>query len=115
MSTFKDALKVFESKEADRVASALFQESFNSAFPIPTAFRILETQIQPEHWRQFVATYPWPDGTAECVGFCNWIKYKGVYLEGGLAVQKSFYRRLPKPHFMDCAVRGGVAQIVPEV
>ena len=114
MSTFKDALKVFESKEADRVASALFQESFNSAFPIPTAFRILDTQIQPEHWRQFVATYTWPDGTAECVGFCNWIKYKDVYLGGGLAVQKSFYRRLPKPHFTDCAARGGVAQIVME-
>ena len=114
MNTFKEALNVFETDEAGRFAGALFQESFNSAFPIPSAIRILDTQIQPEHWRQFVATYTWPDGTNECVGFCNWIKYKDVYLEGGLAVQKSFYRRLPKPHFADCAARGGVAQIIME-
>ena len=114
MNTFKEALNVFETDEAGRFAGALFQESFNSAFPIPSAIRILDTQIQPEHWRQFVATYTWPDGTNECVGFCNWIKYKDVYLEGGLAVQKSFYRRLPKLHFADCAARGGVAQIIME-
>ena len=112
MTTFNDALKVFETKDAASYAVALFQESFNSAFPIPTAYKILDTQIQPEDWRQFVAIYTWPDGTAECVGFCNWIKYKDVYLEGGLAVQKNFYRRLAKPHFAECSARGGIAQIV---
>ena len=114
MTTFNDALKIFETKEAARFAGVLFHEAFNSVFPTPTPYRILETQIQPEDWRQFVAVYTWPDGTAECVGFCNWIKYKDVYLEGGLAVQKNFYRRLSKAHFAECTARGGVAQIVME-
>jgi hypothetical protein len=114
MPTFSESLKVFQSAEADRFAGALFQESFNAAFPVPVAYPILDTQIQREDWRQFVALYTWPDGTEECVGFCNWIKYKDVYLEGGLAVRKNFYRRLPKPHFAECTDRGGIAQIVME-
>ena len=114
MTAFDDALGVFESKDAVRYAGALFQESFNSAFPVPVSYRILETQIRPEDWRQFVATYTWPDGTEECVGFCNFIKYKDVYLEGGLAVQKNFYRRLPKAQFSVCSRRGGIAQIMME-
>ncbi|MCY7389513.1 MAG: hypothetical protein LH481_15880 [Burkholderiales bacterium] len=114
MSTFDDALNILETKDAARHAGALFQASFNAAFPVPAGYRILETEIRPEDWHQFVAIYTWPDGTAECVGFCNWIKYKDIYLEGGLAVQKSFYRRLPKAHFADCAARGGIAQMVME-
>ena len=114
MTKFDEAINIFETRDAASYASALFRASFNSAFPVPAAHRILETEIQPEDWHQFVAIYTWPDGTDECVGFCNWIKYKDVYLEGGLAVQKSFYRRLPKPNFVDCAARGGVAQIVME-
>jgi hypothetical protein len=114
MPTFDEALKVFESKDAARYAGALFQESFNSAFPVPVAYRILETQINPEDWRQYVAMYKWPDGTEECVGFCNWIRYKDVYLEGGLAVRKNFYRRLIQPEFSECTSRGGIAQIVME-
>ena len=114
MTTFNNALKVFEIKDAVNYAGVLFQESSNSAFPVPAAYKILDTQIQPEDWRQFVAIYTWPDGIEECVGFCNWIKYKDVYLEGGLAVQKNFYRRLSKPHFAECSARGGVAQIMME-
>lgn len=112
MTEFDDALKVFETRDAARYAGELFQESFNSAFPVPAAYRILETQIQPQDWHQYVAIYTWPDGIEECVGFCNWIKYKDVYLGGGLAVQKNFYRRLTKPHFAECSARGGIAQIV---
>lgn len=114
MPTFNESLKVFESKDAVRYAGALFQESFNSAFPEPVAYRILETEIKPEDWRQYVAMYTWPDGKEECVGFCNWIKYKDVYLEGGLAVKKNFYRRLAPPAFAECTSRGGIAQIVME-
>ena len=114
MTTFNDALRVFETKEAARFAGALFHEAFNSVFPTPAPCRILETQIQPEDWRQFVAIYTWPDGTAECVGFCNWIKYKDVYLEGGLSVRKNFYRRLAKTDFAECHSRGGIAQIMME-
>ena len=114
MTTFNNALKVFESKDAATYAGALFQESFNCAFPVPGAYRILDTQIQPDDWRQFVALYTWPDGNSECVGFVNYVKYKDIYLGGGLAVQKNFYRRLPKPAFAECSARGGIAQIVME-
>ena len=114
MNTFNEKLRVFESKDAAVYAGVLFQESFNSAFPVPVAYRILDTLIQPQDWRQFVAVYTWPDGTEECVGFCNWIRYKDVYLEGGLAVHKSFYRRLPRAQFAECSARGGIAQIVME-
>ena len=48
MSRFNEALSVFETKDAARYASTLFQEAFNSAFPVPVAYRILDTQIQPE-------------------------------------------------------------------
>ena len=114
MSRFNEALSVFETKEAARYAGALFQEAFNSAFPVPVAYRILDTQIQPEDWRQFVAIYTWPDGTEECVCFGNYIKYKDVYLGGGLVVKKNFYRRLTKPEFAECSARGGVGQILME-
>ena len=64
MSRFNEALIVFETKDAVRYAGALFQEAFNSAFPVPVAYRILDTQIQPEDWRQFVAIYTWQIGRA---------------------------------------------------
>jgi len=114
MSKFRESLNVFESKDAARHASTLFRESFGSDFPVPCAYRILDTMVQPEDWRQYVAIYTWPDGTEECIGFCNWIKYKEVYLEGGLAVRKSFYRRLDKETYADCSGRGGIAQIIME-
>ena len=114
MTRFSNALNVFETKEAARYASALFRESFNSDFPAPVEYHILDTQVGPDDWYKFVAVYTWPDGTEECVGFCNWFKYKDVYLEGGLTVQKTFYRRLPKPEFAACSARGGIAQIVME-
>jgi hypothetical protein len=114
MRTFNQSLQVFESKDAASYAGALFQDSFNSAFPVPVSYRILDTEISVQDWRQNVAIYTWPDGTEECVGFCNWIRYKDVYLEGGLAVKKNFYRRLARPHFAECTARGGIAQIVME-
>jgi hypothetical protein len=114
MPTFRDCLNVFQSTDAAHYASSLFNESFNLAFPPPTAFRILDTEIRPEDWHQFIATYRWLDGSEECVGFCNWIKYKDVYLGGGLAVKKNFYRRLSKENFAECSHLGGVAQIVME-
>ncbi len=114
MTAFDEALRVLKTGDAARYASDLFRESFNSAFPQPAEFRILETVIQPCDWHQYVALYTWPDGTEECVGFCNWIRYKDVYLEGGLTVKRNFYRRLPKAHFSQCAARGGVAQIMME-
>jgi hypothetical protein len=114
MTSFNESLKVFQTNEGARLAGGLFQDSFNSPIPAPAACRILETEISPEDWRQYVAIYKWPDGTEECVGFCNWIKYKDVYLEGGLAVRKNFYRRLAKADFAECNARGGIAQIMME-
>ncbi len=114
MSTFDQSLRVFETGEAARYATDLFRESYNSDFPVPRATRVIDTDIAPTDWRQYVAIYSWPDGREECVGFCNWIRYKDVYLEGGLAAKRNFYRRLDREHFAACRVRGGVAQIVME-
>lgn len=114
MSTFEQSLRVFETREAARYASDLFRESFNSDFPAPRATRVIDTDIEPADWRQYVAMYRWPDGGEECVGFCNWIRYKDVYLEGGLIARRDFYRRLGREHFVACRARGGVAQIVME-
>ena len=114
MPTFRNSLNVFQSTDAAQYAADLFRESFNLAFPPPIPFRILETDITPADWHQFVATYQWSSSNKECVGFCNWIKYKEVYLGGGLAVKKNFYRRLEKKAFAECSALGGVAQIIME-
>ncbi len=108
-------LHVFRTPLAHQYATALFQEAFNSAFPTAHACKVNDFDIAIDDWYQYVALYKWPDGTEECVGFCNWIKYKDVYLEGGLAVQKSFYRRLDKVTFQQISRYGGLAQIIMEV
>lgn len=114
MSSFDESLRVFATTDAASLASNLFRESFNSEFPEPRTARVLDVDIHPADWRQYVAMYRWPDGREECVGFCNWIRYKEVYLEGGLAARRDFYRRLDREHFASCRARGGVAQIVME-
>ncbi|MEO8102972.1 MAG: hypothetical protein ABI790_10615 [Betaproteobacteria bacterium] len=114
MSEFSEALKIVESKDAAPIASGLFYEAYRQDFPSPRDYQILETAIRPDNWRQYVAIYTWADGTEECVGFCNYIKYKDVYLEGGLAVRKNFYRRLSREAFTDCSEHGGIAQIIME-
>ncbi len=105
---------MFAEPNAASLAAPLFRESFKSDFPTPRATRVLGVPIEPADWRQYVAMYRWPDGQEECVGFCNWIRYKDVYLEGGLAVKRDFYRRLDREHFVACRMRGGIAQIVME-
>ena len=111
---FAQALSIFDAGNAERYAADLFRESFRAPFPVPRDDCGLSIPTPPGNWRQYVARYRWPDGTEETVGFCNWIKYRDVYLEGGMCVRKSFYRRLPKEHFDACRARGGVAQMMME-
>ena len=114
MNTFEQSLRVFEAPDAARYAANLFRDSFKSEFPAPRATQVLGVAIEPVHWHQYVALYRWPDGREECVGFCNWIRYKDVYLEGGLIARRDFYRRLDREHFAALRARGGIAQIVME-
>jgi hypothetical protein len=114
MQTFSDCLNVFGFSNAEFFATRLFHESFRTAFPVPRDDCGLSIATPPEKWRQYVAFYRWPDGKFETVGFCNWIRYGNVYLEGGLCVQRTFYRRLSKEHWKECQIAGGVAQIVIE-
>jgi hypothetical protein len=111
---FERALRIFDAGNAAPLAADLFRESFNADFPVPRDNCGLPIPTPPEAWRQYVAVYTWPDGTEETVGFCNWIKHGEVYLEGGMCVRKSFYRRLPRDHFRECKARGGVAQMMME-
>ena len=115
MEAFVRSLRIFDAgSRAPELASGLFRESFNADFPIPRTDAGLSIPTPPENWRQYVALYRWPDGTEEAVGFCNWIRYRDVYLEGGMCVRKTFYRRLPKDHFRQCQERGGIAQMMME-
>jgi hypothetical protein len=114
MAAFVDHLRIFDAGNAERYAADLFGECFGAAFPVPRRNAGLSIPTPPENWRQYVALYRWPDGRDETVGFCNWIKHGEVYLEGGMCVRKTFYRRMPKEHFRDCQAAGGIAQMLME-
>jgi hypothetical protein len=100
--------------DASAFADDLFRESFGMDFPAPRPIKFGEVQTLPSDWRQAVALYRWPDGTEECVGLANWIKFRTVYLIGALCVKRDFYRRLPVDQYRQCSKRGGIAQIVME-
>jgi hypothetical protein len=109
---FNESLRIFASEDASRLAGALFHSSFRQAFPVPAPCRILGTDVSVQDWRQFVAIYTWPDGSEECAGFLNYIRYKNVHLGGGMCVKAGFYRRLSREHFAECRHAGGVAQLL---
>ena len=111
MDTLKDRLRILEVPNAVELASDLFYESFRQPFPVPRD-NCLAIPTPPENWHQYVARYRWPDAKEGTVGFCNWIRYRDVYLEGGMCVSKTFYRRLPKLHWKECADHGGLAQMM---
>jgi len=110
-SGLDERLRIFRSDEAGRLAAGLFRECFNAGFPEPRD-NSLSVPTPPESWRQYVATYRWPDGEEETVGFCNWIRHRDVYLQGGMCVRKTFYRRLPREQFRELQSRGGLAQMM---
>ena len=105
------SLLIFRSHDAAAIASELFRESFGAAFPVPHE-NALPVPTPLPAWRQFVATYRWPDGKDEAVGFCNWIRHGDVYLQGGMCVRRSFYRRLPRDQFREVQEQGGLAQMM---
>jgi hypothetical protein len=105
------SLLIFRSRDAAAIATELFRESFGAAFPAPRD-NALPVPTPPQAWRQFVATYRWPDGRDEAVGFCNWIRHNDVYLQGGMCVRRSFYRRLPREQFRELQGEGGLAQMM---
>jgi hypothetical protein len=112
---FAEALHVLGLPNAAFFASELFFESFGHRFPVPRDNCGLPIATPPQNWRQYVAFYKWASNHIEPVGFCNWIRYDDVYLEGGMCVRKDFYRRLPKDQWAECKARGGVAQIIMEI
>jgi hypothetical protein len=112
MKSFDDSLSVIGLRNATFFASELFFESFAADFPVPRENCGLPIPTPPDVWRQYVALYKWPDGRIETVGFCNWIRYGEVYLEGGMCVRNDFYRRIPREHWQSCKGRGGVAEIM---
>ena len=104
------ALRIFETRDGERLAGDLFRECFRAPFPKPRDHCGLAIPTPPEAWHQYVAVYTWPGGAAETVGFCNWIRHRDVYLEGGMCVKPGFYRRLPPEDFRAIRAAGGVAQ-----
>jgi len=114
MTSFASALHVARFDDAAFFAAQLFYESFAVAFPVPADNCGFPFPTPTRNWHQYVAFYKWPDETIEPVGFCNWIRYDNVYLEGGMCVRRNFYRRLHKEHWVECRDAGGVAQIMME-
>lgn len=114
MKSFNESICIIRTDSAAFFAADLFLENFGTPFPIPRDNCGLAIPTPPENWRQYVAFYRWTDLHFEPVGFCNFIRFGEVYLEGGLCVKKGFYRRLPKNHWRECKGRGGIAQILME-
>ena len=115
MTEFKDAIRIFQAlPNGEHLAAELFRKSFAAPFPVPRDNCGLRIATPPENWHQYVAVYAWPEGAEETIGFCNWIRFGEVYLEGGMCVQKDFYRRLPANHFQECRLKGGIAQMMME-
>lgn len=114
MKDFNASICVLRTESAAFFAADIFQESFGSPFPQPADNCGLAIPTPPENWRQYVVFYRWSETSFEPVGFCNFIRYGEVYLEGGMCVKRGFYRRLPKEHWQQCKARGGIAQIVME-
>src|SRR4029077_13212470 len=114
MMSFIDSLHVEAFANAEFFAADLFYESFAIHFPVPRDNCGLPIPTPPTNWRQYVAFYKWSDDHIEPVGFCNWIRFDEVYLEGGLCVRRNFYRRLPRAHWTECMDAGGVAQVLME-
>ena len=107
----EERLRIFRTQDAPALAGDLFRECFHADFPVPRVDCGLPIPTPPANWRQYVATYEWPQGV-ETVGFCNWIRHRDVYLQGGMCVKPGFYRRLPREHFAQCQARGGLAQMM---
>ena len=103
-------LRIFRTADAARLAGDLFRERFGADFPLPRD-GVLSIATPPESWRQYVAVYRWPEGD-ETLGFCNWIRHGDVYLEGGLCVKESAYRRLPREDFARIRAEGGLGQMM---
>jgi hypothetical protein len=114
MGGFDDSFHVTCFANAEYFASDLFFSCFRQAFPVPRDNCGLPIPTPPENWHQYVAFYKWPDQRIEPIGFTNWIRYEDVYLGGGMCVHPTFYRRLPKEHWLTCKAKGGVAQLIME-
>jgi hypothetical protein len=112
MKTGDAIFAIIESAAAIDFAQAVFYKSFGQPFPVPAMARVGDTLITPEDWRQFVSLYTWGGQTQECVGFVNYIRFKNVYLAGGLCVKTDFYRRCPQDHFQELRSHGGLAQML---
>jgi len=106
--TFRERLRVQRFDNAAYFAAPLFQEVFHQPFPDPPP------HASPQ-WAQYVAFFRWDDDRLEPVGFCNFLPYEEVWLEGGLCVRRDFYARLPGLLSGECRAAGGVAQMIMEV
>jgi len=105
--TFKQRLRVQRFDNAAYFAAPLFQEVFHQPFPNPPP------DASPR-WAQYVAFFRWDDDRLEPVGFCNFLPYGDLWLEGGLCVRRDFYSRLSGSLSGECRGAGGIAQIIME-
>jgi hypothetical protein len=104
---FKERLHVQRFDNAVYFAGPLFPGIFQQPFPNPPP------EASPS-WAQYVAFFRWGEDQIEPVGFCNFLPYENLWLEGGLCVRRNFYARLPPGLSEECRATGGVAQLIME-
>ena len=114
MKSFEESVFVLGMRDATYFATDLFFEAFRSAFPVPRDNSGLSIPTPPEIWRQYVAFYKWSGLHVEPIAFVNLLRYRDVYLVGGLCARRHFYRRLPPEQWDACKKRGGIVQILLE-
>lgn len=112
--SFAESTFVLGMPDASWFATDLFLEAFGQPFPRPRDASSLAIATPRDTWHQFVAFYKWSEANIEPVAFVNFIRFGDVYLEGGLCARRSFYRRLPPPHWRECKARGGIVQVMLE-
>ncbi len=114
LKTFEESVFVLGMRDAAYFATDLFFEAFRSTFPVPRDSSGLSIPTPPEIWRQYVAFYKWSEVEVEPIAFVNFLRYRDVYLVGGLCARRHFYRRLPAEHWDACKKRGGIVQMLLE-
>jgi hypothetical protein len=113
-ASFSESTFVLGMRDASFFATDLFREGFGQPFPRPRPAAGLSITTPNDTWHQYVAFYKWSEIAIEPVAFVNFIRYEGVYLEGGLCARRNFYRRLSPAHWRECKARGGIVQVLLE-
>jgi hypothetical protein len=100
--SWRDHLRTWEVNDARHLAGDLFRRRFGHAIP--------------DYPRHFVLVYSPPAGAEDTVprvvAYVHQLAFEDLYLCGGMCVDESAYRRMPRTLFRQVRDEGGLATIV---